>query len=89
MDINFMRSKFNMKITRLEEQEVEGRNQLKVVNSEWIPIYKNEFKKSLKEEENKGINHSIEIITAPPTEFQVNTVYLRADGAAAYTYIMN
>ena len=89
MDVNFMKSKFNMKVTRLEEQEVEGRNQLKVVNSEWIPVYKNEFKKSLNEEEAKGIFHSIEIITAPPIEFQVNTVYLRADGMAAYTYIMN
>lgn len=80
-----LKSKFNMRVEIFEKQE---NGSLKSKLSTWSTINRKEFLKDLEDQRSKGENFKVEICNAPPSKFQFNTFYVRADGKAAYIYVL-
>lgn len=79
-----LKRKFNMRIEVFQKNE-EG---LKSIEQKWEIVNRKNFLEDLKKEREKGNNIKIEICYAPPAAFQFNTMYVRADGKIAYTYLL-
>jgi hypothetical protein len=78
-----VKSNFLMKITSLKKTD-EG---YKVISSEWVKNRAKDFYESLEEDKKKGITHEIEIVAAAPINFQVNKIYVLANGKRAWVFI--
>lgn len=83
-----LKSNFLMKVTQLEKiVDEDNKEHLKVSDTKWIKVRAKEFEESLYFDRIEGKNHKILIVTSEPDKFQLNTVYIRADGKRAWTYI--
>ena len=84
-----MKSNFLLKVTQLEKVvDEEGKENLKVTNSKWVKTKAREFEKSLYFDRAEGVEHIIKIVSEAPVEFQVNTIYILADGKRAWVYVI-
>lgn len=84
-----LKSNFLMKITQLEKiRDEDGNENLKVRDSKWVKMRARDFEESLYFDRAEGINHKTEIVLTAPENFQINVIYIRADGKQAYTYIL-
>lgn len=81
---NYPKSSFLMCLTTLKKVEVQFENQepetwqYKVISSNWKKCSGREFKKSLEEERQNGIKHSIQIVDKKPEKFVINQIYMLA-----------
>ena len=83
--IEKLNNKFNLKISSFEKEN----ENLKLKSSEWIKTSRKSFEKDLVEyEEKNGIKIPIEVVNAPPAQFQFNHLYIRADGKNAYLFTL-
>lgn len=78
-----------MKVTKLKKEVVDGTENLKVVDSIWVKTKRKDFEESLFFDSQEGINHDIRLVTAPPEKFQINTIYVLADGKRVYVYVLD
>lgn len=84
-----LKSNFLLKVTQLEKVvDEEGKENLKVTDSKWVKTKAREFEESLYFDRVAGIEHTIKIVSGAPEKFQVNTIYILADGKRAWVYIM-
>ena len=84
-----LKNTFLMKVTQLEKVvDDEGKENLKVIDSKWVKTRAREFEESMYFDRAAGIDHKIEVVYEAPEKFQVNTIYIRADGKQAYVYVV-
>lgn len=85
-NFRFTKAKFLLKITEVEKQEVDGKEQLKVVSTrnEWCRG--SELERSLTEDFNNNVARSIEFCGSEPKQFKFGTLYIRHDGKAAWVF---
>ena len=79
------KDKMRMKITKVGKMKDENDKEILVVkNSNWIDVRGKDFRTSINDRNSK----QIEICSTAPARFQLNIVYVRADGKVAWTYIL-
>lgn len=84
-----LKNNFLLKVTQLEKVvDEEGKENLKVMDSKWVKTKAREFEESLYFDRAAGIEHTIKIVSEAPEKFQVNTIYVRADGKQAWVYVV-
>lgn len=84
---DIVKSKVLMNVTLLEKVEDEnGATSLKVINSQSFTMSGKEFKTSLEQDRLDGIKHKVEIVYEKPEKFQINGIYILADGKKAWTF---
>lgn len=84
-----VKSKILMKLTVLENvEDVDGKSSLKVIDSKIFKMSGKEFRMSLAQDEAAGIKHTVEIVNEAPEKFQINVIYILADGRKAWAYTM-
>lgn len=75
----YPKSSFLMCLTTLEKVgESEGKPNYRVISSNWKKCRGRDFKNSLLEERQNGINHEIQIVNKKPEQFVVNQIYMLA-----------
>jgi len=90
MDIHsILKNTFQMKVTKLKREIIDGNEKLKVIDSIWVKTKRKDFEESLFFDTQDGINHDIRIVIAPPEKFQINTIYILADGKKVYVYVLD
>lgn len=87
MPWDIVKSKIRLSITMLEKIEDENGNvSLKVTGSKIINMSGKEFKTNLEEDRLAGVKHKVEIVHEKPNKFQINGIYILADGKKAWVY---
>lgn len=89
--MRLVKSSFLMKVSLLEENDAaseDDKKALSIVDSQWIRMSGKEFEKSLKEDEENGTSHKIEVVSSEPQRFQVDVIYILRDGKKAWVYTM-
>ena len=79
-----LKSLFNLRVESFEKID----NGLKSIDVKWDKISRKEFEFELKKRIKAGKEQKVEICYAPPAKFQFNVIYVRADGRAAYVYVL-
>lgn len=79
-----LKSLFNLRVESFKKTE-KGLQSLGVV---WDKISRREFEFELEKRIKAGKEQKVEICYAPPAKFQFNVIYVRADGRAAYVYVL-
>lgn len=85
-----LKSHFIMSIILVKrEVNEEGKGIFKIIDSKNENMRASDFQKSLQEDRDKGINHTLKTVNAKPTNFQFNIIYVRADGERAWVWILD
>lgn len=80
-------SKILMSVTMLEKvEDEEGKSSLKVIDNKLFKMSGKEFRVSLEEDRLAGVKHTVEIVNEKPKQFQINGIYILADGKKAWAY---
>jgi hypothetical protein len=83
-----VKSKILVNVTMLEKiEDKDGITSLKVIGNKIFKMSGKEFRANLTEDENNKINHTIEIVNEKPKQFQINAIYILADGKKAWVYV--
>lgn len=84
---DIVKAKILMSVTMLEKIEDEdGNSSLKVIGNKLFKMSGKEFRVSLEQDRLSGIKHTIEIVNEKPKQFQINGIYILADGKKAWAY---
>lgn len=68
-------------------EDEEGKSTLKVINTINEKMSRVDFIYDINEDAKAGIEHEIEVVCEKPTEFQVNKIYILADGTRMWVYV--
>ena len=80
-------AKILMSVTMLEKVEDEnGNSSLKVIDNKLFKMSGKEFRVSLEQDRLSGVKHTVEIVNEKPKQFQINGIYILADGKKAWAY---
>ncbi len=82
--LSIIKGKARMKITVLDKND-EG--VYKVVNEKWVTTSRKEIIDSWTEDYKNGIKHQFKIVNSKPEKFQVNVLYILADGKVLWAYV--
>lgn len=66
----------------------DGKENLKVTSVENVKMQAKEFEDSMRETRGKGILPKLQLVAAEPEQFQINTVYIRADGKRVWVNVL-
>lgn len=84
---DIVKSKVLMNVTMLEKVEDEnGVTSLKVTGNQIFKMSGKEFRTSLEQDRLDGVKHKVEIVYEKPEKFQINGIYILADGRKAWTF---
>lgn len=84
---DIVKSKIRMSVTLLEKVEDEnGGTSLKVTDNQIFNMSGKEFRVSLEQDRLAGVKHKVEIVYEKPEKFQLNGIYILADGRKAWTF---
>ena len=76
-----------MNVTMLEKVEVEdGSTSLKVIDNQIFKMSGKEFRTTLEQDRLDGVKHKVEIVYEKPEKFQINGIYILADGKKAWAF---
>lgn len=84
---DIVKSKVLMSLTLLEKvEDEEGKTSLKIVDNQLFTMSGKELRTSLEEDDLAGVKHKVEIVNEKPTQFQINGIYILADGKKVWAY---
>ena len=84
---DILKSKVLMNLTLLEKiEDEEGGTTLKVVDNQTFKMSGKELRTSLEEDRFAGVKHTVEIVYEKPSKFQLNGIYILADGKKIWAY---
>ena len=84
-----LKNTFTMKVTQLEKVVDEGgKENLKVTDTKYVKMRAKEVEEQLYFDRAAGINRPVQVVSMEPTKFQINVLYVRADGKMAYAYVV-
>ncbi len=89
--VNLVNSNFFLKVTELERQETETEGEeikFKVLGSYTNKCKRKDLQESFAEDQKKGIEHKVQIVSQEPQKFQLDTLYVRADKKFAWVYVV-
>ena len=69
------------------EKDSEGKEVLKVVDSRTDKTRGKEFTRSMYDDRINGIEHTIRIVNSKPEQFQINVIYILADGTHMWVWV--
>ena len=85
---NLLKSSFILTVTLMEKiEDEEGKSTLKVIDTINEKMSRADFIYDINEDAKAGIEHDIEIVTEKPTDFQINKIYILADGTRMWVYV--
>lgn len=84
---DIVKSKILIKVTKLKKVELEGKISLKAVDNKTIKMSGKEFKKDLTADTLAGNKLTVEIVNEAPTQFQINAIYILANGQKAWIFV--
>lgn len=85
---DIVKSKILMNVIELEKVEDEdGVSSLKIVDTHMFKMSGKEFRVNLEEDRLAGIKHTVQIVYDKPEKFQINGIYILADGRKAWAYV--
>ena len=85
-----VKSKFLMSVTLMEEiTDEEGNKKLKVKDQkdEWVKG--KDFTRDMYEERVNDREPNIQIVNSKPENFQINVIYIRADGERMWVWVLD
>lgn len=83
---SIVRGKIIVKMSLLEKSNIEDETKLKVVNEKIIHMSGKEFRSSIEDDITNGIKHTVKIVNEKPEKFQINGIYILANGKRAWIY---
>lgn len=84
-----LKGKFILTVRTLEKVvDSTGKENLKVIGTENVKMQAKEFNDSLRETRGNGILPKLQIVTEEPEQFQLNTVYIRADRKRVWVNVL-
>ena len=79
-----------MNVTMLEKVEgEEGTTSLKVTGNKIFKMSGKQFRTDLELDRLDNVKHTVQIVSEKPKQFQVNAIYILADGKKAWVYVEN
>lgn len=85
---NLLKSSFLITITLMEKvEDEEGNSTLKVIDTINEKMSRNNFIYDINEDERNGIKHEFEVVQEKPINFQINKIYILADGSRMWVYL--
>lgn len=79
-----------MNVTMLEKvEDEEGKTSLKVTGNKIFKMSGKQFRTDLELDRLDKVNHTVEIVNEKPKQFQINAIYILADGKKAWVYAEN
>lgn len=83
-----VKSSFFLTTTLMKrEKDSEGNEVLKVVDSRTDKARGKEFTRSMYDDRMNGIEHTIRIVNSKPEQFQINVIYILADGTRMWVWV--
>lgn len=85
---NLLKSSFLITITLMEKvEDEEGNSTLKVIDTINEKMSRKNFIYDINEDERNGIEHEFEVVQEKPINFQINKIYILADGSRMWIYL--
>ena len=85
--IAFPKAKFRMKVSSLEKVETDEGPSYKVAKSEWVKGNGKQFRDSIREDLENGMDRTIEVVNEEPKKFKINQIYMLATRDVVWVYI--